>query len=543
MAYQALYRKFRPPVWEDVKGQDHIVTTLRNQIISDRVGHAYLFCGTRGTGKTSVAKIFARAVNCEQPDNGNPCGNCESCRTALEGTNLNIIEIDAASNNGVDNVREIIDEIAYSPVKGKKKVYIVDEAHMLSTGAFNAFLKTLEDPPEYVMFILATTEAQKILPTILSRCQRYDFHRITAKVIEKRLREVADAEKIDTEKAALEYIARAADGALRDGLSLLDQCAAFYAGEKLTHDRVLEVLGAVDTEVFHAFFEALQKGDVIAAVDVLDEVVYQGKELAQFTGDFIWYLRNLMLAQTAEGAERIIDLSAEQMKELREQAASTDIGVIMRLIRVFSETQAQMRYDVQKRTLLEMTVVRVCRPSSDSGEASIEARVAALEEQENRVFAALRLIESGAFTPGANTGQQEKKRTEETTVSAVSEEDKKKWEVALPEEIREVAAHWQEYIPSMSGRLKAYMQALPQPKLSVTEDGRKLLIVLFHKQHADAFGSYPALLEELEGILRSHTEKEVPVAVEYMSDPGTFGRTYPDLSEIIHMRIEEDEDE
>ena len=249
MSYTALYRKFRPQEFEDVKGQEHIVTTLQNQIKADRVGHAYLFCGTRGTGKTTVAKIFARAVNCENPSDGSPCGDCPSCRAIAAGNSMNVIEIDAASNNGVDNIREIREEVASSPAEGRYKVYIIDEVHMLSIGAFNALLKTLEEPPSYVIFILATTEAHKIPITILSRCQRYDFRRITIGTIAGRLEELMEKEQVEVEEKAIRYIARAADGSMRDALSLLDQCIAFYLGEKLTYDHVLEVLGAVDTEM------------------------------------------------------------------------------------------------------------------------------------------------------------------------------------------------------------------------------------------------------------------------------------------------------
>ena len=248
MSYTALYRKFRPDEFEDVKGQDAIVRTLKNQINADRIGHAYLFCGTRGTGKTTVAKIFAKAVNCEHPVDGSPCGECAMCKSIAAGTSM--IEIDAASNNGVDNIREIREEVTYRPTEGKYKVYIIDEVHMLSIGAFNALLKTLEEPPEYVIFILATTEAHKIPITILSRCQRYDFKRISIETIAARLRELIDKEGWDVEDKAVRYIAKMADGSMRDSLSLLDQCAAFYMNETLTYDHVLEVLGAVDTEEF-----------------------------------------------------------------------------------------------------------------------------------------------------------------------------------------------------------------------------------------------------------------------------------------------------
>ena len=250
MSYTALYRKFRPVEFEDVKGQEHIITTLKNQIEANRIGHAYLFCGTRGTGKTTVAKIFAKAVNCEHPVNGSPCGECAMCRSIAAGTSMNVIEIDAASNNGVDNIREIREEVAYRPTEGKYKVYIIDEVHMLSIGAFNALLKTLEEPPEYVIFILATTEVHKIPITILSRCQHYDFKRISIETITDRMRDLMQEEQVEVEEKALRYVAKAADGSMRDALSLLDQCIAFYLGQKLTYDNVLEVLGAVDTDVF-----------------------------------------------------------------------------------------------------------------------------------------------------------------------------------------------------------------------------------------------------------------------------------------------------
>ena len=239
MSYVALYRKFRPSTFEEVKGQDHIVKTLKNQMRTDRLGHAYLFCGTRGTEKTSVAKILAKAVNCEHPVDGSPCNECPTCRAIQAGTSMNVIEIDAASNNGVDNIREIREEVAYRPTEGRFKVYIIDEVHMLSTGAFNALLKTLEEPPSYVIFILATTEANKIPITILSRCQRYDFHRISLETIAARLQELMDAEGIRAEEKALRYVAKAGDGSMRDALSLLDQCIAFHYGEELTYENVL----------------------------------------------------------------------------------------------------------------------------------------------------------------------------------------------------------------------------------------------------------------------------------------------------------------
>jgi DNA polymerase-3 subunit gamma/tau len=296
MSYQALYRKWRPSTFEDVKGQDHIVNTLKNQIKLDRVGHAYLFCGTRGTGKTTIAKIFAKAVNCENPKDGSPCGECAMCKAIAAGASMNVTEIDAASNNGVDNMRQIREEVQYRPTEGRKKVYIIDEAHMITASAFNAMLKTLEEPPEYVVFVLATTDPSRIPITVLSRCQRYDFHRISIETISDRLAELMRYENVNVEDRAIKYIAKAADGSMRDALSLIDQCIAFYLGQDLKYENVLEVLGAVDTTVFADMLKCIVNGDVSGSLAVVENIIMQGRDLSQFTADFVWYQRNLLLA-------------------------------------------------------------------------------------------------------------------------------------------------------------------------------------------------------------------------------------------------------
>ena len=329
MSYTALYRKFRPDNFADVKGQDHIVTTLTNQINANRIGHAYLFCGTRGTGKTTVAKILAKAVNCQHPVNGSPCNECEMCKAIQAGTSMNVIEIDAASNNGVDNIRQIREEVAYRPTEGRYKVYIIDEVHMLSAGAFNALLKTLEEPPAYVIFILATTEAHKIPITILSRCQRYDFHRISIDTIADRLTELMQEEHIDVEERAIRYVAKAGDGSMRDALSLLDQCIAFHLGETLTYDNVLEVLGAVDTEVFSRLLRQILDKNIVGAIGTLDDLVNEGRELGQMVTDFTWYLRNLMLVQSSDGMEDVLDMSSDNLATLKEEAQMVKPSLII----------------------------------------------------------------------------------------------------------------------------------------------------------------------------------------------------------------------
>lgn len=381
MSYTALYRKFRPTTFEDVKGQDHIIKTLQNQIKADRIGHAYLFCGTRGTGKTTVAKIFAKAVNCEHPVDGSPCGECAMCKAIAAGTSMNVIEIDAASNNGVDNIREIREEVAYRPTEGRFKVYIIDEVHMLSIGAFNALLKTLEEPPEYVIFILATTEVHKIPITILSRCQHYDFHRITIDTIAGRMNDLMKIEQVDVEQRAIRYIAKAADGSMRDALSLLDQCIAFYLGQKLTYDNVLEVLGAVDTDVFSRLLRNIIARDVPKVLDTVEELVMQGRELSQLTADFTWYLRNLLLVKTSDNMEDVLDVSSENLQQLKEEAQMIEVGTLLRYIRIFSELSGQMKYATQKRVLLEVALIKLCTPAMEVNTDSLLDRIRAVEDR------------------------------------------------------------------------------------------------------------------------------------------------------------------
>ena len=521
MGYVALYRKFRPPVFEDVKGQDHIVTTLKNQIKSDRVGHAYLFCGTRGTGKTSVAKILARAVNCEQPVDGSPCGECDMCKEIAAGNSMNVIEIDAASNNGVDNVREIIDEVSYSPTRGKKKVYIIDEVHMLSTGAFNALLKTLEEPPSYVVFILATTEVQKLPITILSRCQRYDFHRITIDTIEGRLRQVVDSEGIQVEEKALRYIAKTADGSMRDSLSLLDQCIAFNYGEELTYDKVLNVLGAVDTEVFSKLFSAIYTQDINAALTLLADIVIQGRELSQFVNDFVWYLRNLMLVQASDQMEDVVDISSDNLKALKAQAQEVDVDTILRYIRVFSELSSQMRYAAQKRILIEITLIKMCKPQMEKNDEAFEDRLRILEQHDEENGKLLKGIQAGqvavatsgtALAPGA---------------PAQMVKEKKVLDRAVPEDIQKIVAGWPRILAHMENPMKTYMQ---KARLSLG-NGDTLQIVLENKLLADKY-SDGAENEELQGILDEAVGKHVTFELKHLEAQQSFEENYVNLQAI-----------
>ena len=381
MSYMALYRKWRPDTFEEVKGQDHVVTTLKNQIINNRIGHAFLFCGTRGTGKTSIAKLFAKAVNCEHPINGSPCNECATCRAIADGSSMNVIEIDAASNNGVDNIRQIREEVQYSPSEGKYKVYIIDEVHMLTQGAFNALLKTLEEPPSYVIFILATTESHKIPITISSRCQKYEFRRISVETIGDRLMELLGREQIEAEKKAVDYIAKAADGSMRDALSILDQCIAFNIGKELTYENVLDTIGAVDIDVFARLLDCVIKLDVVGAIDLVDEVVWQGRELSRFVSEFTWFLRNVLLVKVSPEVDQKLDMSAENLERLRQLAAQIDIDTLIRYINIFSDTSANIKYAVQKRIVLELAVIKLCKPEMETDYSALLDRVRVLEQK------------------------------------------------------------------------------------------------------------------------------------------------------------------
>ncbi len=522
MAYTALYRKFRPGEFEEVKGQGHIVTTLKNQIKADRIGHAYLFCGTRGTGKTTVAKIFAKAVNCEHPADGSPCGTCASCRAIAAGSSMNVIEIDAASNNGVDNIREIKEEVNYSPTEGRFKVYIIDEVHMLSIGAFNALLKTLEEPPSYVIFILATTEAHKIPITILSRCQRYDFRRISIDTIAARLNDLIAREGVEAEEKAIRYVAKAADGSMRDALSLLDQCIAFYLGEKLTYDHVLDVLGAVDTEVFSGLLRSILDKNITGAIALLEELVIQGRELGQLVTDFTWYLRNLLLVQSADNMEELLDISSENLKVLREEAGMVRPEILMRYIHVFSELLGQIKYSTQKRILIEIAIIRLCRPAMDQNVSALLQRMDDLEKK----------VESGVYAakpPEAADGAGGERPAPVRKKPELPE--------AVPEDVQQVVKNWNLVLGDLSGLIRNYLKHA----LLSLGGGNELLIVL-EDPVASAFLSEAERIAEITQAIEKNIGKQVSVRITANETGQSSGEVYADLKQLIQMDIEIEED-
>ena len=527
MSYMALYRKWRPDEFEDVKGQENIVTTLKNQINADRVGHAYLFCGTRGTGKTTIAKLFAKAVNCENPKDGSPGGECESCKAIKAGNSMNVIEIDAASNNGVDNIREIREEVAYRPTQGKYKVYIIDEVHMLSIGAFNALLKTLEEPPSYVIFILATTEVNKIPITILSRCQRYDFKRISVETIADRLRELMTAEQIDVEDKALMYIAKTADGSLRDALSLLEQCISFNYGKTLTYEAALDVLGAVDASVFADMLKYILAQDTAKAISLLDDVIMQGREISQFVNDFTWYLRNILLIKNAGDNTDIVDMSKENLLVLMEMGKSISDNTLMRYIRILSELSGQIKFAMQKRILVEIAIIKMIKPPMEENLEALINRVENLERQ----------LEEGVVLKSKDASYADREDN-------IREEQVKKIDIndipqASREDILKVADKWADIISTFAMPTSRFLKA---SKTALGDNGN--IILNFSDEMGYNYCNKESVINELKGYIAAKCGVSVEIQMKLNTDKTQRTEDlFTNLKECVKMDITVDDDD
>ena len=379
MAYTALYRKWRPKTFDDIIGQEHVTTTLKNQIANDRIAHAYLLCGTRGTGKTSTAKVMAKALNCLNPKDGNPCNECEMCKKISQGIAIDVTELDAASNNGIDKIRDIIDDTKYPPQEGKYKVYIMDEVHMLSVGAVNAFLKTLEEPPENVIFILATTDPQKLPITILSRCQRFDFKRISIKDLTERLRTIVTAQGVLADDKSLDLIARVSDGAARDALSILDQAISMGDGS-VNYDSLVEMLGLVTNEYLFDITSAIIEKNVEKAMIVIEKVVFAGKDMYLFIKDLIEHFRNLLMLKVTSNPQEVLDMSLENIKLIDEQSKRIRVEEIMRDIRILQEAEGNAKLSKQARLYLELASIKMCKIEYDTSNEVILTRINKLEE-------------------------------------------------------------------------------------------------------------------------------------------------------------------
>ncbi len=380
MSYIALYRKYRPQVFDDIVEQQHVINILKNSVRKDRIAHAYLFCGTRGTGKTTMAQLFARAINCLEPNDGNPCNKCEICTGIQSGRILDVMEIDAASNNSVDNIREIREEVIYSPSQAKFKVYIIDEVHMLSTGAFNALLKTLEEPPPHVVFILATTEPNRLPATILSRCQRYDFRRISAAGIIKRMEKITQDIGLEIDKKALKLISTMADGAMRDALSIMDQCTT-SGKDSITYDDVISISGISDYEFIAQIVEAIAQREIVKILELVEKLVMDGKDMKHFLSELIHYYRNLLIVKLVAEPEKIVDLSEGAFKDMKKLCTLVNVDGITFNIRQLSALEGELKWTTQPRILLEVALIALCENIASSGQNTLEERIFALEKK------------------------------------------------------------------------------------------------------------------------------------------------------------------
>lgn len=449
--HKALYRVYRPKTFEDVVGQEHIVKTLKNQIRNSNIGHAYLFSGTRGTGKTSTAKIFARAVNCLNSNDEEPCNECEICVDTLNDNIMDIVEIDAASNNSVDDIRELRESVKYTPSKAKYKVYIIDEVHMLSQGAFNALLKTLEEPPSYVIFILATTEPHKIPATILSRCQRFDFKRVSSKDIANRMAYICEKENIQAEEKALSLIARNSQGALRDALSILDQCMSF-GNEIIEYNDVIELLGTVNIDELFELSQAIIDENTKKTLQILNEFIIWGKDIRNLINDLIDQFRNLMVCKVSKDLDEIISLPEESIEKLKEQAKTININDLIRILNILSETQDSMKSSSNTRILAEVTMMKIAQPMFDESKEALIKRIENLEQ----------IVESGNIKVVAvqNESKSSLNNINEKLNNQEEEEEDIIYEEVKSEDVKLVEASWKKIIGKIKDDKKPSIYAL-----------------------------------------------------------------------------------
>ena len=510
--HKALYRVYRPKNFSDVIGQEHIVRTLKNQIENNNVGHAYLFCGTRGTGKTSTAKIFSRAVNCTNLHNDEPCNECENCREILEDKTMDVVEIDAASNNSVDDIRELRENVKYSPAKAKYKVYIIDEVHMLSQGAFNALLKTLEEPPSYVIFILATTEPHKIPATILSRCQRFDFKRVTVKDISSRMRYICEKEGIEADEKALNLIARNSQGALRDALSVLDQCISFE-GNKISYNDVIELLGSVNIEQLFDLAESIIKEDTRKSLQILNDFIIWGKDVRNLVNDLIDHFRNLMVCKISNDLDEIISLPEETIDLLKQQAETIDTNNLIRILNILSEAQDGMKISSNPRVLMEVTMMKIAQPMFDESKEALIKRIENLEQKIESGNIKVNHISTNQTVDNFNENNQQNNNTVEK-----QEDENIEYENLKGDDIKLVEKSWKKILQKMKEDKNQVIRALLQDvdSFNISEDTLYIIFTdnySFAKSRLDS----PATIQYVEKVIREVLNRSFSVKIALKS--------------------------
>ena len=490
--YQVLARKWRPQQFDDVVGQEHVTTTLKNAIAQNRLAHAYLFVGPRGIGKTSIARIFAKALNCVKGPTATPCDECDSCREITEGRSLDVLEIDGASNNGVEQVRELRDTVRYAPARGKFKIYIIDEVHMLTTQAFNALLKTLEEPPAHVKFIFATTEPQKVLPTILSRCQRFDLRRIPASLIVKHLKEIAKKEKVAIDDEALAAIARGAEGGLRDAESTLDQLIAF-CGNKIAEADVLSVFGLVAHDRIAALTDAVLDGQTTKSLQVLKELDDAGKDLQRLAADLLDHFRNLLIVTLGAEGVASLQLPESEMDLLLAQAKRTDSDAVLRIIDALAAAEGRLRYALSKRVFFEIALVKAVKARDMVG---IDGLLKKLNELKGGVPSSPQRIDVPVAKAAPVTPVNHVREAAPTNSSAAVDEA---WAYAV------------EHLGKVTPLAKSYLVGAQPLGLR-----GNVLVVRFDPEFADRkeFADHPRNIEILQGKLKEKLRMDVALKFE-----------------------------
>jgi DNA polymerase-3 subunit gamma/tau len=521
MEHQAIYRKWRPTVFEDIVGQTHITKTLKNQILTGKVGHAYLFCGTRGTGKTTCAKVFSRAVNCLNPHDGSPCNECEICRGIMDGSIMDVKEIDAASNNKVEDAREIIDDIRYVASTARYTVYIIDEVHMLTNSAFNALLKTLEEPPEHVIFILATTEAHKVPQTILSRCQRFDFKRIKPSYIILRMKEIAHGDGLNITDDAYALLAKLADGSMRDGLSILERVVS-ACGSTISADDITATLGISTSESVFNIVDAIIGNNVDNILSIIDSVLADGKDLKVFIDAIIKHFRDLLVAKVSNNPESLLDYSADELVKLKAQSEKLSFEKISNAASLLSEAQADAKWIKSPRVIYEMALIKLARPEIDSSPEALMDRLSSMEQNlkgggvdtsvNERLNAIEEKLKNGVSVQAA---EPEKKNEVKKPVSVKLYNPIPKDELNAENPIVQIAKNWTNISRAMcnaAGYLKA---ALLNRPITIDADG---IILLFNRDEKGSRDIAKLYLEKLQQCFKKASGSDYKVKLAYRDE-------------------------